>query len=287
MNEGQMTQTSKERPLRGRVAWVTGSSQGIGRAIANELADLGARVAVHGIHEEAAGYFGDEGPKSMQQVVGEIAGAYDTEAMAVIGDLTDEKEVRRTADEIRVKWEQIDILVCCAGGDIGAIGTDPGQTGKPEVNDTISISLVDFQSVIDRNLMTAVLCCREVVPDMVERKWGRVITLGSVAGTIGEKHMCAYRVAKAGVHMFTRCLAAQLREHDIPVNCILPGLVASERWLKAYRTAETKLAPDGTLDRVGHVEEVASVVGFLCSPGGSYISGQMIRLDGGMHRFAC
>ena len=103
MNERKMTQTNQERPLRGRVAWVTGSSQGIGRAIANELAGLGARMAVHGIHEDSAGYFGDEGPKSMQQVVREIAGGYDTEAMAVIGDLTDEDEVRRTADD-RGTW---------------------------------------------------------------------------------------------------------------------------------------------------------------------------------------
>ena len=178
-------------------------------------------------------------------------------------------------------------LVCCAGGDTGAKGPGPGQPGKPEVNDTLFVSLEDFHSVIDRNLMTAVLCCREVAPEMVTRKWGRIITMGSVAGTIGEKNMCAYRVGKAALHMFTRCLADQLRAHDIPVNCIVPGLIASERWLAVYRTAESNLAPGGTLGRVGRVEEVARIVGFLCSPGGSYISGQLIRLDGGWHRGAC
>ena len=122
---------------------------------------------------------------------------------------------------------------------------------------------------------------------MMTRKWGRIITMGSIAGTVGEKAMCAYRVAKAGVHMFTRCLSDQLREYDIPVNCIVPGLIASERWLAVYRTPGSNLAPGGTLNRVGRVEEVASVVEFLCSPGGAYVSGQLIRLDGGGHRFAC
>jgi len=287
MEQVSDSKVDSDRPLRGRVAWVTGSSQGIGRAIADELARLGARVAVHGIREDASGYFGDDSPGTMQLAASEIAGANDVEAMAVVGDLTIESEVKRTADEIRANWGQIDILVCCAGGDIGAKGPGPEQPGKPEVNDTISISLEDFRSVIDRNFMTAVLCCREVSPEMMERKCGRIITFGSVAGTMGEKNMCAYRVAKASVHMFTRCLAAQLREYNIPVNCILPGLVASERWLEVYVTEKTNLAKGGTLDRVGQVEEVASVVGFLCSPGASYVSGQLIRLDGAMHRFAC
>ncbi|MDP6041245.1 MAG: SDR family oxidoreductase [Candidatus Latescibacteria bacterium] len=281
------SQKNTEQPLRGRVAWITGSSQGIGRAIANELARFGARVAVHGLREDASGYFGDESPKTMHQAASEIAGTYDTEAMSVVGDLTVESEVKRTADEIRAKWGQIDILVCCAGGDIGAKGPGPGEPGKPEVNDTLSVSLEDFHSVIDRNFMTTVLCCREVAPEMMTRKWGRIITMGSVAGTMGEKNMCAYRVAKASVHMYTRCLAAQLREYDIPVNCILPGLIASERWVEVYRTEETNMATGGTLDRVGQVEEVACVVGFLCTPGASYVSGQLIRLDGGWHRFAC
>ena len=271
-------------PLKSRVAWVTGSSQGIGRAISNELARLGCRVALHGIRDDAPGYFGADSPKTMRHVADEITKTHGTETMSVLGDLTLEAEVERMADEIRAEWGQIDILICCAGGIIGAGGPARGRSAVPKRDDALFISLEDFHSVMDRNLMTAVLCCREVAPEMMKRKWGRIITLGSQAGTKGHKTSTAYHVAKAAVHMFTRCLADQLREYDISVNCIAPGLISSERLM--HNNPHWKKGRSGTLDRVGGVEEVASLAGFLSSPGGAYISGQVIQVDGALNLFA-
>ena len=96
----------------------------------------------------------------MQQVADDIAAAYAGEAMAVWGDLAQDKEVKRIADDIRATWKQIDILVCCAGGNVGAQGVTFGAGGRPSNDDCLNISLDDLQSVMDRNLMTAVLCCR-------------------------------------------------------------------------------------------------------------------------------
>ncbi|MFQ6036897.1 MAG: SDR family NAD(P)-dependent oxidoreductase, partial [Sedimentisphaerales bacterium] len=110
-----------------------------------------------------------------------------------------------------------------------------------------------------------------------------------LCGCIGYKSLCAYRVAKAALHMYTRCLAEQLRPYNIPINCIAPGSVASERWHVAYGGGKSKerLIKDGTLERVAQPHELAGVVGFLCTPAGGYISGQVIRFDAGEQRFPC
>jgi len=285
MNSDIHYQSNHLKPLAEKVAWVTGSSRGIGRAIASELCRLGSKVAVHGLHSDDPKEL--EAGESVQQVADDIATLYDGETMAVWGDLSLENEVKRIADDIRERWKQIDILVCCAGGNVGAKGVTFGKGGRPSNDDCLNISLDDFRSVMDRNLITAVLCCREVAPEMMARKSGRIITIGSTGGCIGHKGLAAYRVAKAALHMYTRCLAEQLRPYNIPVNCVAPGSVASERWQAAYGSGSERLIEDGTLERVAKPHELAGVVGFLCTPAAGYISGQIIRFDAGEQRFPC
>lgn len=276
---------SDTKPLTGQTAWVTGSSRGIGRVIAEELCRLGATVAVHGTREDSPKTF-NEG-ESMQQVADDIASSSDGEAFPVWGDLTIEGEVKRIAAEIRERQSQIDLLICCAGGDIGAQGTGGGRGGRPEDDDCLNIALDDMRSVLDRNLITAILCCREVAPAMMQRKTGRIITIGSIAGLYGRPTGSIYAVAKAAVHEYTRCLAAQLRPFNIPVNCVAPGGTVTERFLRIHEIDDDKLIEEGTLERYGRSHEVASVVGFLCRDESAFISGQVIRVDGGGQTFAC
>src|SRR5437588_1173219 len=220
---------SNEKPLAGKVAWVTGSSRGLGRVLATTLCRLGAAVALHGTRFDSPRSFGEG--ESMEQVARDVAAEAGGEAMPVWGDVTDEGEVKRIAGEVRARFGRIDVLVTNAGGDIGAGGTGAGRGGRPSPDDCVGIPLADVRAVLDRNLLSCILCCREAAPEMMARKGGRVITIGSIAGTFGRDDGAIYAVAKAAVHEYTRCLAAQLRPYNVPVNCVAPGGTVTSRFL--------------------------------------------------------
>src|SRR5437762_2978288 len=140
---------SQEKPLAGQVAWVTGSSRGLGRVMATRLCADGAAVAVHGTRPDSPRSFGEG--ESMEQVARDLAAAAGGLTLPVWGDVTDEAEVRRVAEEIRARFGRIDILVNCAGGDIGAAGVTPETGGRPEGDDCLSMSVADIRAVLDRN----------------------------------------------------------------------------------------------------------------------------------------
>lgn len=272
------------KSLDGRVAWITGSSRGIGRVLAERLCRDGAVVAVHGTRRDSPRAFGEG--ESMEQVAADIASATGGKTLAVWGDVTDEAEVARVAAEIRASAGRIDILITCAGGDIGAGGTGVGRGGRPDPDDCLAIDVAEIRAVLDRNLLSCILCCREVAPEMMARKDGRILTIGSTAGTYGRETGSIYAVAKAGVHHYTRCLAAQLRPHNVTVNCVAPGGTVTQRFLAIHPIDGERLVEEGTLERYGRPAEVASVVSFLAGPEAQYVSGQIIRVDGGAFVFA-
>src|SRR4030095_1572819 len=144
--------------------------------------------------------------------------------------------------------------------------------GRPSPDDAIGIPLADIRAVMDRNLLSCILCCREVAAEMMARKHGRIISIGSIAGTFGRDDGVIYSVAKAGVHEYTRCLAVQLRPYNVPVTCIAPGGTVTNRFLVINDIEEAKLVEEGTLLRYGRPEEVAAAVTFLASEDGRFIS---------------
>ena len=265
--------------LAGRVAWITGSSRGIGRVVAGHLASQGARVAIHGTTPTSTRAFGEA--DSLQAVAAEMAEGVPGEVFAVHGDLTDEATVLELCRQIRARFGQIDILVNNAGGDIGSRGTTGPNAGKPAANDAIGVSLPDIRTVLDRNVMTCLLPCREVAPEMVQRNQGWIVNIGSISGLHGHPGEVIYGMAKAAVHEYTRCLAAQLRPHNVHVNAIAPGEIVTPRFLASRVPDDSRRVEDGTLTRYGWPIEVARTVEFLVTGGSSYISGQVLRVDGG------
>jgi len=269
-----------ERRLDGRVAWVTGSSRGIGRAVAAHLAGLGARVAIHGSSSHSTRPF-NEGD-SLEAVAAALAQEYGVEVLPVCGDLTTEGTVHSLAAQIRQRFGQIDILVNCAGGDIGAQGITSANAGKPQGNDAVHVSVSDIRAVLDRNVMTCILTCREVAPEMMERKSGWIVNIGSIAGLAGNQAEAIYSTAKAAVHEYTRCLAALLRPYNVHVNAIAPGPVVTPRFLASRPVEQSRMVTDGTLERYGQPIEIARAVAFLVTGDASFITGQVLRADGGM-----
>ena len=266
--------------LENKVAWVTGSSRGIGRVVAEHLASLGARVAVHGTTPTSTRQLGEA--ESLDAVATEIATAHGTDVLAVHGDLTDVDTVARNVAEIRDRFGRIDILINNAGGDIGSKGVTAENAGKPIVNDAVNISLTDVETILDRNLRTCILVCRAVVPEMMQRNEGWIVTIGSIAGLSGHPREVSYSVAKAAVHEYTRCLAAQLRPHGVYANIIAPGEIITPRFEASRPTRDERKVETGALTRYGWPQEVAKAVEFFVTSDSSYVTGQVLRVDGGM-----
>ena len=265
--------------LTGRVAWVTGSSRGIGRVVADHLASLGANVVIHGTTPTSTQQLGEG--DSLTALADEIAQAHNTEVLPVHGDLTDEAVVAGNVADIRERFGKIDILINNAGGDIGSKGVTAENAGKPVQNDAIHIPLEEVDTIINRNLRTCILVTRAVVPEMMERNEGWVVTVGSIAGLSGHPSEVSYSVSKAAVHEYTKCLAAQLRPNGVYANVIAPGEIITPRLEASRPTRDDRKVDQGPLTRYGWPIEVAKAIEFLVTSDSSYITGQVLRVDGG------
>lgn len=182
--------------------------------------------------------------------------------------------------EVESALGPITILVNAAGGDIGAKG------GKPNPNNALNISMEDVRALLDRNLIGTMLMCQAVVPGMVARRAGSVVNIASAAGHFGTSPEVAYSTIKAAIVHFTRCLAYEMREHNVRVNCVSPGPTATARFRNTRVIDPAMLASEGSLTRYAAPRDQANAVAFLCTPAASMIHGQVLRVDGGITLYA-
>lgn len=263
--------------MAGAVALVTGSGRGLGHMIAERLAGMGAAVAIHDIDEQAPAQYGEG--QSLTAVAEELA-ATGAKAIGVTGDVTDEAAVARIVEKVERGLGPISILVNCAGGDIGASG------GKPSPNGALDIALDDAMSVFTRNFISTMLMCRAVAPGMAERQKGAIVNFGSMNAHMGVSPEVIYGCAKAAIVHYTRCLALEMRAAGVRVNAVSPGPVKTARFL-ATRPTDPRMMVDGpTLDRYAAPSEIADAVAFLVSDASRFVSGQVLRIDGGVTLFA-
>jgi 3-oxoacyl-[acyl-carrier protein] reductase len=261
------------RLLDGQVALVTGAGRGLGRSFAEHLAALGCAIGVHGLRENGPAEYGEG--TTLTDTAREIGETHGVRTIRVLGDLANYADVARVVQTVESELGPLDILVHNAGGDIAAAG------GKPNPNDAVFIKEADIRSVLDRNLMSTVFVCQQAARGMMDRRRGRIVTISSIAAFKGIPTSVIYATAKAAVVEYTRCLAAQLREFNVTANSIAPGDTRTGRYLGTRQVDTTKMVEGGTLDRIGLVEEVTRVVEFFAGPLGQFVTGQVLRVDGG------
>lgn len=263
--------------LSGRTAFVTGSGRGLGRAMAERLAEAGADVAIHDLDwQQPAKYgeFADLGESADRLRV------HGTRIAAVTGNIGDPAAVARMKAEIDAALGEVQILVNCAGGDIGASG------GKPSPNTALGIAFEDIKVLTENNLIGTMLVCQAFVPAMVARGGGAVVNVASSAAHMGCSPEVVYSTLKAAVVHYTRCLARELIATGVRINAVSPGPSKSARF-QATRTVDPArmVSAQASLDRYAEPEEIADAVVFLAGPRARFVNGQVLRVDGGMTLF--
>jgi 3-oxoacyl-[acyl-carrier protein] reductase len=246
------------KTLENKTAVVTGASRGIGRAVAIKLASLGANIVLN--YRSSI--------KSVEEVLAEIK-AMGGNAVAVQGDISNFAEAEKVIKAAVENFGSLDILVNNAGI------TKDGLLARMKEE--------DFDSVIETNLKGAFNCIRHATPIMMKQRRGRIINMSSVVGVAGNAGQINYAASKAGVIGMTKSAAKELASRGITVNAIAPGFIQTDMTDALSDKVKEELLSGIPLKRLGQAEEVAELAAFLASESASYITGQVININGGMY----
>lgn len=250
-----MTETQERR-----AAVVTGSTRGIGREIARELAAAGMNVVVNSSSEKSL--------PVAEALAAEIAGQFGVEAVAVAANVADEAEANALIAAATDAFGRVDVLVNNAGITRDGLAARMGDE--------------DFDAVIDINLKGTFHCCRAAAKVMMKQRWGRIINMSSVVGVYGNAGQVNYAASKAGVIGMTKTLAKELARRNITANAVAPGFIATDMTDALSEAQKEAIVGRIGSGRLGEPADIAHLVRFLASDEASYITGQVICVDGGM-----
>jgi 3-oxoacyl-[acyl-carrier protein] reductase len=242
--------------LSGRVALVTGASQGIGRACALNLASAGATVAVAARNQE-----------KLDELVNEISGT-SGKAAAFAVDVSDEEQIKSAIKAVIAQFGKVDILV-----------NNAGITRDQLV---MRMKRADWDAVLQTNLTSAYLCIQQVIGSMLKQRWGRIINITSVFGQMGQAGQANYAASKAGLIGLTMAIAREVGSRNITCNAVSPGFIETAMTATLgdeFKQTAVKQIP---LGRVGAPEDVANAVAFLASDEASYVTGHVLNVNGGL-----
>ena len=242
--------------LEGKVALITGGARGIGQAIAMTFAREGADIVVADVNLEIA-----------QKTASEIEGL-GRKAMALAMDVTNYTAVEEGVNKILDKMGKVDILV--------------NNAGITKDNLLLRMSLADWDAVINVNLKGTFNCIKAVSRSMIKQRSGRIISIASIIGLMGNPGQANYAASKAGIIALTKTVAKELASRNINANAVAPGFIQTEMTAKLPEEIKKKMLEAIPLGKLGTPEDVANVCLFLASQESSYITGQVITIDGGM-----
>lgn len=246
-----------DMPLAGKVALVTGSSQGIGRATALRLAQSGADIVINYRSKASAA----EDARASIEALGR-------RCVAIQANVSQEEEVTRLFAEANRVLGPVSILVNNAG------------TTRDKL--IIQMSLADFEYVLNTNLRSAFLCTKAALRGMMKARWGRIVNISSPAGLLGNAGQANYAASKAAIIALTISTAREMASRNITANAIAPGFIPTELTSSLTEQQRQAMLDVTPLGRFGTPEEIASAIHFLCLPEAGYITGQIIGVDGGM-----
>ena len=241
-----------------KTAIITGASKGIGKSIAFDLAKYGCDLCLLSRNKN-----------DLNNVKNEILSKFDININCYVTDISNYESVKKTFNEIIEKYNKVDILI--------------NNAGITKDNILVRMSIDEWNSVINTNLTGYFNCCKAIIKQMIKQKYGKIINISSIIGLKGNSGQANYAASKAGIIGLTKSLSKEVGSRNITVNAIAPGFIETKMTDRLDKTNQDKFLNTIPLKHFGKSQDVANLVSFLASDKASYITGQIIAIDGGIN----